>query len=273
MIRDPRGRLSAILASLLALLVAGGSSAAVSGADRASGSMSLSADLFLRSSAIPGCPIPPNADVCGLRTVTGAVRGLGKVAAAYSFLTKSGAPSCAPTLWKALAYPIHLTVPSKGEIELAVDGATSCVDDEQARIQTQTFTITGGTGIYAGASGSGMLERVLGAESCDSSSCHRDGRERWTGTITVPGHEFDLTAPTFSGATSKTVKAKRGAKSARVTYRVAAQDDRDGPLPAACAPKSGSRFRIGRTTVTCRATDGSANTGNARFTVTVKRTL
>jgi hypothetical protein len=35
-------------------------------------------------------------------------------------------------------------------------------------------------------------------------------------------------------------------------------------------PRSGSRFRVGRTRVTCSATDTSANTRKATFTVTVK---
>jgi hypothetical protein len=260
------------LGLLLAFLVAGGSSASPSGQDRANGSLNVTASLLLRSSAVPGCTPPPHADFCGVRTFNGTVPGLGKVTGAYSYLLKLGSPSCSATFWRALAYPIHITAPSKGEIELAVAEAVTCADDNAARIQTQTFTIAGGTGIFAGASGSGTLERVLGEEQCDSSSCYRNGFEKWTGTITVPGHEFDQTAPTFSGATSKTVKAKRGTKSARVTYAVTANDDRDGAVPAACAPKSGRRFPIGRTTVKCQATDGSANTGNARFTVTVKRT-
>ena len=42
-------------------------------------------------------------------------------------------------------------------------------------------------------------------------------------------------------------------------------------MPAVCRPKSGSRFKIGKTTVRCEATDSSANVAKASFTVTVKR--
>ena len=42
-------------------------------------------------------------------------------------------------------------------------------------------------------------------------------------------------------------------KVARVSFKVTATDAVDGPVPAVCAPKSGSRFRIGRTTVRCSA--------------------
>jgi len=130
----------------------------------------------------------------------------------------------------------------------------------------QSFTVTGGTGIYAGASGSGTVRRSVGF----SSGSFR-GFETWTGTLSVPGLDFDITSPVLTGATNKTVTAKRGAKSARVTFKVTAQDDKDGALSATCLPRSGSRFRIGRTVVNCTATDTSANTTNASFKVTVRR--
>jgi len=130
----------------------------------------------------------------------------------------------------------------------------------------QSFTVTGGTGIYAGASGSGMATRAL--VQTDQGAA---GRETWTGTLTVPGLEFDLTPPTITGAAAMKVRAPRRATRVRVIYHVSATDAIDGPLAAACRPRSGSRFRIGRTRVRCSATDRSANTATARFTVTVTR--
>ena len=87
----------------------------------------------------------------------------------------------------------------------------------------------------------------------------------------MPGLEFDLTRPTLTGASNKTMKARKGAKSARVAFGVTAQDDRDGALPVKCSQRSGSTFRIGRTRVTCSATDSSANSAAASFTVAVLR--
>ena len=131
---------------------------------------------------------------------------------------------------------------------------------------TQSFTVTGGTGAYAGASGSGTLARSL-----SQGNIPRYGTETWTGTLEVPGLEFDVTRPTLTGATSKKVKAKKGARSARVAFRVTAQDDRDGAVPVSCAPRSGYAFPVGRTRVSCSASDSSANTAKASFTVTVQR--
>jgi hypothetical protein len=42
-------------------------------------------------------------------------------------------------------------------------------------------------------------------------------------------------------------------------------------VPVVCTPASGSRFKIGRTTVHCAATDSSDNPTTANFVITVKR--
>ncbi|WP_326701697.1 HYR domain-containing protein [Streptomyces sp. NBC_01754] len=48
---------------------------------------------------------------------------------------------------------------------------------------------------------------------------------------------------------------------ARITYTATATDTQDGTLPVTCTPASGSLFPVGRTTVTCSATDAAGNTG------------
>jgi len=231
----------------------------------ATGTLELNASLALNS-RIGACPTPPGADDCAVRTLSGLFPGLGAASSTYEFYVKTAPPPCAAGLGKALGYPIRLVVASKGEIQVAVAEAP-CVDQESIRTQTQSFTVTGGTGIYAGASGSGSLSRVLGGDT----GTGRSGQERWTGTITVPGLEFDTTRPTLSGATRKTVRAKKGAKSSRVVFRVNAQDDKDGSVPVACTPRSGSRFSIGRTRVSCSASDSSGNATTASFVVTVRK--
>ena len=95
------------------------------------------------------------------------------------------------------------------------------------------------------------------------------GVETWTGTLTAPG--LHLRPPKLSGAVAKTVRAAKGAKSARVAFEVTATDDDGGDLPVSCWPRSGSRFPLGKTIVLCAATDASGNTATAAFTVTVKR--
>ena len=104
------------------------------------------------------------------------------------------------------------TVANKGEIDFGLSDGARCVEQEPVRNEPQDFTVTGGTGAYQGASGRGAVERSL-------SGGH--GVERWAGALTVPGLEFDITPPRIAGAVSKTVRAPRGAKRVRVTYKVA----------------------------------------------------
>jgi HYR domain len=159
---------------------------------------------------------------------------------------------------------IPILVTGKGEIDLAV-AVTGCWTGDN--FPPAAVTVSGGTGRYAGASGSGMLEfhtaNITGPLSGNRGVT-------WTGTVNVPGLTFDTTPPQIAGATSKVVKT-RLARGTRVRYSVSATDATDGQVPAACLPKSGNVFRVGRTTVTCTSVDGSGNTATAHFVITVKR--
>ncbi len=233
---------------------------ASSSAPFAAGTLNLRATLGTLS--LSGmCPpeAPPGAD-CHPRTSTGSVSGLGSVSAKYTWFFGIG--DCPSTLVKTLATTGRLVVAGKGEIDFALADGARCVEQEPVRNEPQDFTITGGTGTYQGASGGGTVERSLSGGY---------GVERWTGTLTVSGLQFDITPPTIAGAAAKTVRAPKSAKRVRVTYKVTARDAVDGPTAVACLPRSGSWFAIGRTTVTCQARDSSGNTGRARFVVTVKR--
>jgi hypothetical protein len=55
-----------------------------------------------------------------------------------------------------------------------------------------------------------------------------------------------------------------------LVHRVTASDNVEGVVPVSCQPRSGSRFTIGRTLVTCSAPDKSGNTRAAKFRITVR---
>jgi hypothetical protein len=185
---------------------------------------------------------------------------LGLVSEIYTWAYRMGPPACPSDLGKPLATTGRLGVAGKGEIRFALADGARCIEQEPLRNEPQSFTITGGTGTYEGASGSGTVERSINSGS---------GTETWSGTLEVPGLEFDVTRPTITGAANRVVRATRGEKSARVVFRVTAQDNRDGALPTRCTPRSGSRFKVGRTRVSCSVTDTSANRATASFVVTV----
>jgi hypothetical protein len=233
----------------------------------AAGTLNMNTSLKLASHFGP-CGSIPGANTCDARTDDGPFPGLGSVSASYTFPMNWGQAPCSSTDGKALAYSVRLDVAGKGAISVAVSEATDCIFIDNIGTQPQAFTVTGGTGIYAGASGSGTLTRTLGVVGDDN---YRRGFEIWQGTLTVPGLAFDLTPPEIIGATSRTIVVRRKAKTVRVRFNVTANDDVDGPVPVTCKPRSGTRFRIGRRRVHCSATDRSANVATASFKITVRR--
>jgi hypothetical protein len=254
--------MATVLASMTGVDVdAGGRTAAAT-----VGTLPLRAELRLVS-RLSECPQGVVASACAARSATGVVRGLGSVSGSSTWRAALDPPACPADMGRSLAHTVRLVVAGKGTIDVEVADAATCVDLETLRTQTQVFEVTGATGVYAGASGSGTLERTLGFDS----GAGRVGTESWSGSIVVPGLEFDTTPPTLSGAVPKTIRAPRGARRTPVRYVVSSQDANDGALPVSCRPRSGSPFRIGRTVVACSATDGSGNTQSARFAVIVKR--
>ncbi|HEY5642310.1 MAG TPA: HYR domain-containing protein [Woeseiaceae bacterium] len=78
----------------------------------------------------------------------------------------------------------------------------------------------------------------------------------------------DASAPVIF-APSDFTAAAADATGAVVSYSVTVTDNADPTPSLACVPSSGSLFPLGATTVTCTATDDSANSSAATFVVTV----
>ena len=196
------------------------------------------------------------------------VPGLGFVSEAYTFIVDTNSPSCidGDVLYASKG---TLTVTGKGALDVVLASPTEeCFLPAPAVLKSKrSFTIISGTGIYAGASGGGMLQHDVTASGTGGGA----GTDLWVGTLVVPGRTFDLTAPVLSGAVNKAVRAPRGKKKARVVYKVTARDGVDGAVPVACRPGSRSLFKLGRTTVKCSTVDTSGNAATAAFTVTVRR--
>jgi hypothetical protein len=158
-------------------------------------------------------------------------------------------------LFALLPTTVRVSVASKGALTLDLFENSTCSDSLGVLGLERAFTITGGHVKHAASLG----------------SAETTGRDTYSGTLVVPGLMFDTMRPRLRVARSKTLVAPRGATSMRVAFRVTAYDDHDGPIPTACSPRSGSRFRLGKARVHCSATDSSANTATASFTVAVKR--
>jgi hypothetical protein len=84
---------------------------------------------------------------------------------------------------------------------------------------------------------------------------------------------IDMTPPALRLPTAPTAEAN-GPAGARISYEAGATD-RGAPVPptaVACAPRSGSTFPLGATTVSCTATDDAGNAASGSFVATVRDT-
>jgi hypothetical protein len=216
-----------------------------------------------------GCaqPLAPGADdqKCIGHTAAPLVSGLGPVSLSF-------------TAWQtSFGDCVHLTV-ADGSIVISGKGTlrfggtkTGCagkVSDGILKGQVPV-AVTGGDGDFLDASGQGTLA-ILSVAGAGTGAARRSTGDLAL-ALDLPNGSFDVTPPTIAGATARTVRVRRTAKRVRVTYRVTAQDAVDGPVLVVCTPRSGTLFRVGRTTVTCSAKDRSANTATAHFTITVAR--
>lgn len=261
-----RGRISLVFIPLAVLIAAFGARYAAASSTGAAGTFTLAAQLPVKYPPTACPPGTPNSIECFARTGSQMIPGLGNVTEAYPYVVDGQPAGCGGDEVRVLPATVHLSVAGKGEIELRVHGSGCIARVPPAPVQgVETFTIRGGSGRYAGASGEGTITHVSYGPP------DWGGTDTWSGTLVVPGLEFDLTAPVITGARTRTVRARRGKKRVRVKYTVSARDEVDGAIRAACRPSSGSWFKVGRTRVRCSATDTSGNESTATFIVRVRR--
>lgn len=261
--RLPRLMLAIAAPLSLALVALGGTALAAGSA--ATGALALKAELSMQSR--PGV-CPPGTDPsieCRARQGTGVVPGLGQVAEAYDLVVHTSSNGCSAGEVRVLGSAARFTISGKGTLDLVLGESPGCFTPEAALNTSRPFAVTGGTGAYSGASGGGSV--VHRGHYTDDGAA---GVDTWTGELVVPDIAFDTTPPVLSGATNKTVRAKKNSTKARVIFNVTANDGADGARTVSCSPRSGSSFKRGKTRVTCSATDTSGNTANASFTITVK---
>jgi hypothetical protein len=259
-LRAPRRKLRLLLLSTVLLTVgAGGLFAAVRADADSVGTLQVQGTFSTKYHGIDCSPGTPTTIGCYRNVGDGVLAGLGKVSVDYTNFYDDYLSTCG-----RLHAHIPIVVAGKGEIDIATR-TIDCILSSNT-FPTSELIVTGGSGLYAGASGSGLAEIKKHQDAPGSGT----SVYTWTGTVNVPGLSFDTTPPQITGATSKTVKT-RTAKGTRVSYSVSAADATDGPVPTTCLPKSGKVFRVGRTSVTCNSVDGSGNTATTRFVITVKR--
>jgi hypothetical protein len=114
---------------------------------------------------------------------------------------------------------------------------------------------------------SGLDSNGLGTETVTCSYTDGGGLEETaSATYTI----VDTTDPVLDLPANITEEAT-GPNGATVNYTATATDELYGSVDVTCDPPSGT-FPVGTTTVNCSATDGSDNTAEGSFTVTVEDT-
>ena len=229
------------------------------------GALTFQAELLVTYPSM-SCPAgTPREIECFARTGKGTIRGLGTVEESYAYALENQPAGCSAEAVRLPPTTARFTVAGKGSIEIRVTG-TECLLRSGGSLSAQhAFIVTGGSGSYAGASGGGTISHISYGPPAWR------GRDTWSGNVAVPGLAFDLTAPSLIGTRNIALRAPKRANRMRVAYSVKAHDEVDAAVPADCRPRSGSWFKVGRTTVHCLATDTSANEARGSFVVTVRR--
>jgi hypothetical protein len=262
-------RTSRLCLALSAMLIFGLSTsapgaAATGAAARPSGSIRLDAAFGGDWHGIP-CPTgAPKTHQCGEVNAEATVPGLGPTTEQWTF-DLLNEPLCSHVTFGGA----HLVVGTLGQIDLSLMDSSPTTpagcDTTDTGPTVVNYTVTGGSGRFAGATGSGTMRPILVGDAGGSV------RDTYSGTLAVPDVTFDLTAPTISGFRPKVVRIPKSARSVRVNYHVKATDNVDGDVPVTCKPRSGSRFRVGTTPIACSAGDSSGNTATATFKLRVIR--
>lgn len=80
---------------------------------------------------------------------------------------------------------------------------------------------------------------------------------------------FETAVPPVVTTSGDVTVSAAGGQTAAATYSATAMDKVDGKVQASCFPASGSKFPVGKTTVSCWATNSLGKLGTAALAVTV----
>lgn len=170
----------AVLALLAGVSRTAASDTATAATTSVAGTLSLQGSLSM-SSHDAVCPQGlPLSTACHSRLANGEISGLGRVS--HTYMYNGVFAGCSPGDVKILGYTTSLRVVGKGEISVSVADAPCLLADLPALNATQSFTVMGGTGTYAGASGSGRIER-----DANFTGGGAVGLDTWIGKLVVPG--------------------------------------------------------------------------------------
>jgi hypothetical protein len=175
--------------------------------------------------------------------------------------------------------PYGLQVDNGGVFDLTAPIVTPSVSSAPASTGWYNATSADPTVSFAVSDPDSIISSTTG---CDPTTVSSDtAGTSFTCTATSAGGSAsavsatikrDKTAPTLNVPSSTLTVAPTDTNGAAVNYasQVSSSDATSGIASSSCAPASGTTFGLGRTTVSCTATDVAGNSTTKSFTVLVK---
>ena len=155
-----------------------------------------------------------------------------------------------------LTVPASFTVETPNPAGTAVTYTASATDNVDGTVTPACSPASGAT-------------FPIGATTVTCTATDKHGNKAQK-TFTVTVVLVDVTPPVFSNVPAAIRREADGPGGSTVSYTApTAVDNVDGPVPVTCAPASGRRFPLGRTKVTCSATDLHGNPASTSFDVSV----
>ena len=158
---------------------------------------------------------------------------------------------------------------------IAVSGSHFDLGPQNSVTFGSLLAVISSTGTYDSSFVAGGL--TLGTGSAGSAAVFQaDGKLLVGGWVNGPSVSSGLLVryvadpvPIITVPRSALVVEAEGASGARATFAVSASDLGGTSIPVTCLPASGSLFPLGRTIVSCSATDGAGNSASSSFAVRV----
>ncbi len=217
--------------------------------------------------AVVNYPAPTFTGLCGVVTSSppsGSLFPIGTTTVTVTGTRQNGTTTvCTFTVTVNDAQPPAVTCPAN---VTQSNDAGQCSAVVAYTTPTPTDNCPGATVVCAPASGTTF---AIGTTTV---TCTATDASSNIGTCSFTVTVNDTQSPTITCPADVTRTNDAGQCGAVVTYTTPTPTDNCPGATVACQPASGTLFPVGTTTVTCTATDASANTGTCTFTVTVNDT-
>ena len=210
------------------------------------------------------CPTgtPPSV-TCRMHEGAGVIPGLGTVSEQYIFFNEGGTPECPGTYRVRILRPASPWAREGRSKSIRPRAPIACRARAKGHAQLHLHDYRR-VGNLCRSLRNWLVAQVVDSRLRQATETSGTALSWCWGLLLTPLLLF------FMEQSQKDPRSASWREAGTRRFRVSALDETDGAITVSCRPATGSRFKVGRTIVTCSATDRSGNSGRARFTVTVR---